>query len=213
MTAMFVSVAEVRAYLDIEGVSGKYADAVIGSNIRAASAYLQRATGRQFEYQSATTKTFTTNGASTLYIPDLRTATTVNLEDAAQTANESYWLISDSMQTGVYTSIQLRPFGSGRSGYLSHPGWFDRNLDRYGYGFGSLPNDLAITGDWGYTEYPPDLTHATKVLAAWYTKRPASVLANVAFTPDGNALNYGDLPPEVGAFISAWRLGAQMVLV
>jgi hypothetical protein len=210
---MFVTVAEVRAYLDIEGVSGKHGDPVIQSNIRAAGAFLERATGRQFEFQDNVTKTFTTNGAATVAIADLRSASAVTMEGSALTADETYWLIADSRQTGIYTTVQLRPYGSGGGrGYLAHPQWFDRNLDRYG-GYGSLPNDLTITGDWGYTEYPPDFLHTVKVLAAWYTKRPASVLANVAFTPDGSALNYADLPPEVNEFVKAWRLGSTMALV
>lgn len=215
MSAEFVTATQVRAYLDVEGVSGKYSDAVITSNIRAASAFLERATGRQFENQAATTKTFTTNGVGAVRIPDLRTATTVTLQGAALTLNSSFWPVSDNH--GIYTTLQLRPYGQGYgSGYLANPEWFDRNLDRlwarYG-GYGSLPNDLVITGDWGHDPLPEDLLHACKVLAAWYTKRPASVLANTAFTPEGGVLQYSDYPPEVLNFVKAWSLGQMLAAV
>jgi hypothetical protein len=196
----------------VDGTTGKYSDPLITSNIRAASAFIERATGRQFEAQSATTKTFTTNGLSALRIPDLRSATSITLQGATLDADESYWLITDNR--GIYTTLQFRAYGTGYS-YLSNPQWFDRNLDRYWgrYGYGSLPNDLVITGNWGWDPLPEDLLHATKVLAAWYTKRPASVLANVAFTPDGNTLNYSEYPPEVASFIEAWKLGPMLVAV
>ncbi len=204
----------MRAYLDVEGTAGKYSDAVITSNIRAASAFLERATGRQFQAQTNTTKTFTTNGAASLRIPDLRTTTSITLQGTTLDADESYWLVPDNR--GVYTTLQFRGFGSGGSySYLSNPQWFDRNLDRdwNRYGSGSFPNDLVITGDWGWDPLPEDLLHACKVLAAWYTKRPASVLANTALTPDGAVLQYSEYPPEVLNFIKSWSLGAMLVSI
>jgi hypothetical protein len=140
--------------------------------------------------------------------------TSITLQGATLDADESYWLVPDNR--GVYTTLQFRAFGTGGAySYLSNPQWFDRNLDRdwYRYGGGSLPNDLVITGNWGHDPLPQDLLHATKVLAAWYTKRPASVLANVAFTPEGNTLTYSDYPPEVLNFITAWKLGPMLVAV
>lgn len=210
-----VAIADVRAYLDVDGTTGKYSDTLIASNIRASASFLERTAGRQFERQTATTKYFTTEGRAALRIPDLRTATSVTLQGATLDADESYWLVGANY--GVSTGIQFRAFGSGRYGtYLGNPEWFDRNLDRdwYRYGsYSSLPNDLVITGNWGHDPYPWEFLHAVKVLAAWYTKRPASVLANVAFTPDGNVLNYAEFPPEVAAFVKAWRLGAELVAV
>jgi hypothetical protein len=136
--------------------------------------------------------------------------------------DESYYLIPDPMQTGLYTAIQFRGFGS-RSygyGYLSNPEWFDRDLDRLwarGWDWSySLPNDVSITGTWGYAEanLPDALRHATKVLAAFYTKRPDSVLASIATTVEGTTLDYSVLPPEVQTFIDNWRIsGPQVVAV
>jgi hypothetical protein len=131
----------------------------------------------------------------------------------ALVTNETYWLIPDNH--GAFTTLQFRAFGAGSDGrsYLSNPQWFDRNLDRdwARYGYSSLPNDLTITGNWGYDPYPHDFLHAVKVLASWYTKRPASVLANVQVTPEGNELRYTDLPPEVSGFISSWKMGEALV--
>jgi len=95
------------------------------------------------------------------------------------------------------------------------PQWFDRNLDspwypaNYGGGRGSMPNDLVLVCDVGYTDgtLPNELLMATKVLAAWYTKRPDAVLQGSSLTPDGNPIVLEDFPPEVEQFIRDWRIG------
>jgi len=215
MTApAFVSAASVREYMLLNATpsSSQYTDATLGSNIRAASWALERATGR-FYGDTTRTLVFTTNGAAYLTIPGLRTATSVTLQGSALTADSTYWLTPDAQQTGVYTGLQLRAFGSGRQGgpsYLSNPEWFDRDLDspKAMYrGLSSLPNDLSIAGAWGYTDIPEPVLHATKVLAAYYTKRPDAILSGSLVTPDGNFVNLSTLPIEVRAFVDEWRVG------
>lgn len=210
----FVSVASVREYLalnDPNTTSSKYSDATIGSNIRAASWTLERATGRYFGNRTATTLKFTTNGAAYLVIPGLRTATTVTLQSAALVADASYWLVPDAQQTGVSCGIQFRAFGTRQDGpsYLGNPEWFDRNLDsiyaRGRGGYTSLPNDLVIVGDWGYTDLPEPVLHATKVLAAYYTKRPDALLSGAITTPEGAILDLSQVPVEVKMFAEEWR--------
>lgn len=219
MTA-FITAADVRGYLELNspGSTSKYTDGALGSNIRAASEFLERSTGRWFADRTATTLRLTTNGQTSIALPGLRTATSVTQQGTLLTADSTYWLIPDVQQTGLSTAIQFRGFGS-REGpwYLSNPEWFDRNLDSPRYAYGnrySLPNDLVIVGDWGYTTLPEALMHATKVLAGWYTFRPSSLLANVSVTPDGSNIDNSSLPTEVSAFIREWRLtGAQAVSV
>ena len=212
----FITASALRAYLELNSVSAssKYDDGTLGSNIRAASSFLQRRTGRQFADQTAT-KLFTTQGRTAITIPGLRSASAVSLQSTALVADSTYWLLPDSQHTGLYTGIQFRGFGS-RS-YLSNPEWFDRNLDRtwdrYG-GYYSLPNDLSIAGTWGYTDanLPEALLHATKVLAGWYTLRPDSILANVSVSPEGTVRDYSNLPPEVIAFLHDWTLSGDQVV-
>lgn len=215
----FITASALRAYLELNTVSSssKYDDSTLGSNIRAASGFLQRRTARQFADQSATKK-FTTHGRTSITIPGLRAVSGVDpvtVQSTALTADTTYWLLPDVQQSGVYTGIAFRAFGS-RS-YLSNPEWFDRNLDRlwdrYG-GYYSLPNDLSITGSWGYTDanLPEELLHATKILAAWYTLRPDSVLANISVTAEGTVRDYSNLPPEIGAFLSNWTLSVDQAV-
>lgn len=214
----FITAEQLRDYLhlDADASDERYGDELLGSNIRAASSFLQRITRRQFEQQDDTAKSFTTNGKANIIIPDLRNATSVTLQESTLDANETYWLINDPVEPSVYTAVQVRPFGS--ANYRSNPSWFDRNLDTYygrGWPLSSLPRDLVIVGDWGYApeDYPEDLLLATKLLAAWHTRRPESVLANVRITPEGSELRYGDLPKEVAQFINDWQLTENLALV
>jgi hypothetical protein len=220
MTAMFVNVQTVRDYLDLNppGGDSKYSDATIGSNIASAGWALERATGRIF---GPVTKTlvFSTDGRAQMAIPGLRTASAVTLQGTALTANATYWLLPDLQQTGVATGIQFRAFSQPNSDprwYLGNPEWFDRDLDswRYPGSGGSMPNDLSITGDWGYAmaDIPDPVLLATKALAAWYTLRPDALLAGARMTPDGNTFDLSRLPTEVALFIAEWKTGEQAVL-
>lgn len=214
--AAFIVASEVRDYLGIASTSGQYSAAVIGSNIRAASDYLQRRTGRQFEAQDATAKTFTTHNRASLIIPDLRTASSVVRDGSALEAGTTHHLLPDRRSSGIYTAIQFRVPISRDDGpwYLHAADWWDRGLDweKRGY-WSSSPNDLVVTGDWGYAAYPDELLHATKILAAFYTKRPDSVLAGVSVTTEGAVLSYRELPIEVRVFIDEWTLDEQAVAV
>ncbi len=165
-------------------------------------------TGRQFEVQS-NTKTFSTRGRASITIPDLISASAVTLNSSALTANSSYYLIPDSQNSGVFTAIDLPQYRSPFD-FRAYSDWFDKAYDlplsaarlRYGY----LPNDLSITGVWGWTAIPPELAFATKVLAAWYTKRPDAVLSNTVQTPEGNILDLSRFPPEVNGFVQQWSI-------
>lgn len=217
--AALVSEAAVRELLDLESSgSSKYSSDLIGSNIRAASSMLERATRRIFRDESNLTLTFSTNGAASIIIPGLRTASNVQRNSSRLTADESYWLIPDMQQTGVATGIQLRPYETHTSGpwYKAIPDWWDRNLDsaywNRGGRLGSMPNDLVITGAWGYTDanLPEVVRDATKVLAAFKTLRPDAFLSGAKVTETG-IFDLSKFPIEVQAFIADWRLESQAV--
>jgi hypothetical protein len=204
----FVSASNVRSFAAISSINDPWSEANLGSNIATASAFLQRATGRQFEAQTGVTKKFTTNGASYISIPDLRSQSSVTLAGSSRTIDTDLWLIPDRMQSGVYIGVQLRPFGTPWD-YRSYSDWFDTNKDTRGY-FQSDPNDLVITGDWGHDPLPDELLHATKALALWYTKRPDASLSNTIQTPEGNIFDLSSLPAEVQSFIANWKIGSSV---
>lgn len=206
--ASFVSITEVRDYLTVTNTSGQWSEGLIGSNIRAASNNLQRWSRRQFEAQTATTKTFTTLGREYIVIPDLRTATSVSINDSTLTADVSYHLQPDRLQTGVYVGIEIP---SGKNLYRSADA-FDRNYDSWMWqGRSHNPNDLVIVGDWGHSTIPDEVLHATKVLASFYTIRPDALLSGARQTPEGNVFDLSRLPLEIQDFIRDWKLEDQVV--
>ena len=199
----FVNASNVRAYLTVTGISGQWDAALIGSNINAASSFLQRRTGRQFEAQAAVTKKFSTHAKSYLTIPDLRTASSVTLNSGTLDADSTYYLIPDRNNSGVFVGIEFPSYRQRMSPGLNT---FDINYSHLRWGFDTLPNNLSIAGDWGHAPLPDELLQATVVLAGWYTLRPDALLANARQTPEGNVFDLSALPVEVTEFINAWRI-------
>lgn len=184
--ASFVSPEDVRAYLNIDGTEGLYSQGIIQANIETASNYLQRSTGRQFEPQNATTKTFTTD-ISYLSVPDLRSVISVTIGGNAAT---DYLLHANG---DIYGALTFADFNiADYNGYAT-----------YGRGYEVT---VVITGNWGWDPLPAELTHATKILAAWYTKRPDAVLTNTLQTGEGNIVDLSRLPPEVWMFKRDWSM-------
>lgn len=206
---LWLSAADLRDYMGVSTSTGRYSDAALGSNLRAAQGLMERRTSRQFDEQGATTKTLSSDGKAVVSIPDLRTATSITLQGSALTADESYWLLPDTRHSGVFVNLQLRTFGGD---HRSNPQWFDRNLDQawYHVGYG-LPNDLVIVGDWGWTSKPDDLLLGVKSLAAWITKRADAVLAGAVQNPDGSILDYSQWPIEAQTAVAVYARGEQLV--
>lgn len=218
-TPSFTSEQSVRDIIDLNAAaSSRYSSDTIGSNIRDASWFLERATQRIFRDETALTLKFTTNGQAAVYIPGLRTASSVALNGAALTADTSYWLIPDVQQSGLSLALQLRPFnrGQGSDWYLGIPDWFDRNLDspkwHSGYRDQSLPNDLVVAGAWGYTDatLPEPVRRNTARLAAFYTIRSDALLSGARQTEAG-IFDLSNLPVEVQEFVASWKSGPQAV--
>lgn len=155
-------------------------------------------------------------GRAALTIPDLQSTTQVLLNSSTLTANASYYLIPDALNSGVFTAIDLPQYRFPYD-YRTYSDWFDKGYDlplsqaRLRMG---LPNDLVIgPGTWGWATIPDEVAHAAKVLAAWYTKRPDAVLSNTIQTPEGNILDLSRIPPEVKDFIAGWRIDLDTVAI
>lgn len=216
MIPSFVSEQSVRDIIDLNpSATSKYSSDLISSNIRAASWFLERATERIFRDESSLTLKFTTHNQDTIYLPGLRTASSVSLNGAAFTADQSYWLVPDVQQTGVSLAVSFHPWGG--TDYLSNPEWFDRNLDSAKWqslqsSRRSQPNDLSIAGAWGYTDanLPEPVRDATKRLAAWLTLRSDALLSGARVTESG-IFDLSNMPVEVQQFVASWKSGPQAV--
>lgn len=240
MTAtLLVNASDVRAYLALNATAStsQYTDATIGSNILAAQSMLEQATGRWFVDRPATTFVTTSMLRPSVYIPGFRSFTSVTWGGSSLQVNlpgetnGSVWPLPDPLMTGVYIGLQFRAYRADSWGYpwwLADSQWYDKAFDSPfypgnfggGYFYSSMPNDLVVVGDGGYDSTllpgdagaaPAEATHAVLVQAAFYTMRPASVLSDVAITPQGNVLTYSQMPAEVQQFIAKWKIGEQAV--
>lgn len=241
--SMVISTQAVRDYLELNspGTTSRYSDATIGSNILAAQSRLEKETHRFMVDRPSWTWATTTMLAAQVPIPACRAFTSVTFGGAVLTiglpgdgnTGPSAWGIADEINSGVFTALQFRPWraDSNMPWWMALGGansWFDQAADNPfdprnrggGYAWTSMPNDLVITGSFGWDStlaadsfggYPSIFLHAVKVLAGFYTMRPASILADVAITPQGGVLNYTRDAPEVAQFIADYRVGRQAV--
>jgi hypothetical protein len=232
-----VTAGQVRDYLELNspGSSSKYSDDTIGSNLRAAQSMLEQKTHRFLFDRTAFTWATTTMLMAQVQIPGFRSFTSVSWGGSVLSVglpgndlNASCWAIAEQapgVEFPLYTALQFRAHRaeSTMPWWIADPGWFDKGLDMRsypgnwggGYAYASMPNDLVILGNAGYapgTE-PDALRHAVKVLASFYTMRPASVMANIMLTAGGAGLTVDQLPPEVIEFVYDWKLGTQVVSV
>lgn len=206
---LWLSTADLRTYMATDQNTGRYADAPLGSNIRAAQGMLQRETSRLFETGTGS-KILSTDGKAVVAIPDLRSVTGVTLQGSDLTADSTYWLLPDAHFSGVYVNVQVRPFGSD---WRANPEWFDRNLDRWPRGT-STPNDLTVTSsEWGWASKPDELLIGVKALAAWLTKRADAALAGSMQDQAGNIFDYTQWPPEAQHARRVFMRGEQMAAV
>ncbi len=218
---LIVTSDQVRAYLELNtpGSTSRYSDETINSNIRAAQSTLEfNTTLLQAQVALPGFRSFSRVTWGT-------TIMTVGLPDNS-VDNPSCWGLWEASpgipdDSRLIIGLQFRPWrvDNDRPWWYADSQWFDKLLDSPfypgnwggGYAFTSMPNDLVITGDGGYApgSEPEAVKQAVKVLASFYTMRPASILATVAITPQGSVLNYSDLPAEVSQFIADWKIGMQ----
>lgn len=225
-----VSAAEVRAYLQLEADNptgnSTLTDAQIESNILAAQETLERATRRWFVDRPAVTYIATSMLRAIVPIPGFRSFDTITAYSSGTTlvVNQSVWPLPDAQNTGIYTALQFRALRADTDRWwLADRNWFDKAFDspffpgNYGGGYAwtSMPNDLEVVGDGGYAAgtYPFAWLLAVKQLASFFTKQPASLLAETIITPQGGIVNYASLPSTVTGFIQSWTAGQQAVSV
>ena len=216
--AQFVDPQVVRDILQVNAsqATTQWSNALIGSNIATASENLQRWTHRQFEPQGsnlAVTRTFSTNGAGSIHLPDLRGASSVTLGGGALTENESYSWTRDSQFPEVFVGIE---FPSRTAAWSRGLNTFDINYNhlRWDGRIQTLPGDLSITStQWGWVPYPNALLHATAVLAAYYTLRSDALLSSaINRLEEGVIFDLSRYPIEVQDFVTNFKIEAPMAV-
>ena len=230
-----VTPGQVRAYLELNSpsTSSRYSDETIGSNIRAAQSDLEAATKRFLYDHPSITWATTTMLQAQVTLPGFRSIASATWGGAAlsvavpgdgNTSPSAWglWESSPGVEERLIVALQFRAWrvDNDMPWYYADRDWWDKSLDNPfypgnyggGYAWTSMPNDLVIVGDGGYTpgSEPEAVKDAVKIYAAWKTMRPAGLLGGLAVTPQGNTVDYTSLPAEVVDFIADWSIGPQV---
>lgn len=209
-----VTATGFRDFMEWTGTTGRKSNTNVTLLLNAASDALERDTGRLITSSgSNSTRKFTSNGRAYLVIPDLRTAASVTIQSAALTADAGYWLIPSRQSPDIFVGLQLRAFG--QDSYLANPEWFDRNLDQMWMKYGgdtSLPNDVVVTGLWGWTFTPYQWVMGIYALAGYFYQHADALFSSARATPEGNIFDLSQLPTEV-KMLQDWRIGEQAAIV
>lgn len=202
-----VTLTELKSYL---GVTGSQDDLRIASAASNASIMAERDTGRTFAVTSNTTRTYSTDGQSSLVIHDrpfVDGTRTVTLNGATMTEGDSVWFLPDRRDPDSTATIQLRHFDTSRADwYKADPKWFDKNLDSRRWASGT-PNDLRITGVVGHPSVPLDVHQAVLELAAYLYWRERSGASGFVTAPDGSEVALtSDYPEAYQRMVRDWRI-------
>lgn len=202
-----ITLTELKAYL---GVTGTQDDARITSAASNASIMAERDTGRTFAVASNTTRTYSTDGQSSLVIHDRPfsdSTRTVTLNGATMTEGSSVWFLPDRRNPDATATIQLRHYDTSQANwYKVDPGWFDKNLDTAKWSVGA-PNDLVIEGVVGHPSLPLDVHQAVLELAAYLYWRERSGASGIVNTPQGDQVELSsDYPEAYQRMVRDWRI-------
>jgi hypothetical protein len=199
--------SELKAYL---GITGSQDDARIAAAVVSAIGMAERDTGRVFSVSSNVTRYYSTDGQSSLVVHDRPysdSTRVVTLSGVTQTEGTNVWFIPDRRNGEVTATIQLQHYDTSRPGwYKTDPYWFDKNLDHW-RGYGSTPNDLAITGVEGHPDVTDDVHQGMLELAAflyWHERGGASGFVQ---TPQGDQVELSsDYPEAYQQLVRNWRI-------
>jgi hypothetical protein len=210
--SQFATATELRDFMELTGTTGRKSSTNLDLILQFASNWLEKKTGRIITATASNTAyTFSTNGAPFISIPDLRLASGVTLQGAPLVADSTYWLAPSRQDPAIHTGIQLHAWG--QQGYLGNPEWFDRNLDSARVrAYGTLPNDLVITGLWGWTTTPPEWKLATLAMAMYVYGHADALFSSAKATPEGNLFDMSRLPVEVKILCEEWEIGTEIVI-
>jgi hypothetical protein len=198
--------SDLKTYLGLDG-SGD--DALIDQLLPIGLAQAERDTGRVFASGSNRTTTYSTNGEAMVAIHDRPASDpsrVVTWNGATLTEGANYWLLPDRRDPNVSVAIQLRPFDTSRADwYKADPDWWDKNLDRRGFG-GGTPNDLSISGIIGHPFPRDEVSGAILILDAFLYWRAKSGASGTAFSLTGDPVSLAQTPPEYQDFVRTWKV-------
>lgn len=188
-TALFATVDELKAHLDLV-TAGEVNDALLGVILNGTANAVQQYTRRKFVPEQIDTepmvaKTFSTRGKGVIDLPDLRTPGTVTLNSAALNTDE-YVLMGNDGEPYIWLDLG-RAWG-------------------YQHAYLAQPNDLTITGRWGFLQVPAEVKLATLQWAARVYRERDAAFADTVTGPEGATFSYfRNVPGFVKQMLDPYR--------
>jgi hypothetical protein len=173
MPPRLATVNDLAAYLDIEDRAGK--DALLSRYLVAAERLAERYARRRFSPGLAGvgdadvdyTLTLTTFGKTQIRVPDLRAVTSMTHHGTFLDTDD--WSVGYGM-SGVSPATHIELYST------RPPDRYFGMVSRVG---GHEPNDLVITGRWGFSPVPEDIVHAVCLMASKQWRRRDQGYADV----------------------------------
>lgn len=206
------SVTDVKTYL---GLTTTGDDAIITERLATAIGMAERDTGRTIASGSNSVTRYSSNGDSVLQIHDrpyTDGSRTVTWNGVSMVEGTNVWFLPDRRDQNITASLQIRFFNQTGEWYKTDPYWWDKNLDRRGFG-ASLPNDIVVSGIIGMPFPKSDITGAILVLTAFLYWRAKSGASGTAYDITGDSFSLAETPPEYQRFVADWRVRSAVAKV
>jgi hypothetical protein len=195
--------SDIKTYL---GITGAQDDVLIAASLADAIGKAERDTGRTFSAASNVTRTYSTDGQSSMVIHDrpfTDASRTVRINGVSYTEGTNVWFLPDRRDQNITATIQLKYYGSP---YVRDFNWFDGNHDDPRYLAYGTPNDLVITGIIGHPFPSADVVGAIRLLAAWLYWNAKSGASGVVQLPTGENLDLSETPARYSDFVNTWKI-------
>jgi len=178
----YATVEAIKSYLDISSAEH---DAVLETLLDAATAFIERYTGKRFRAVSDTHyfgPEAVDLATSTLILDDWAVAITQVINGNGEEIPEAGWV-----------PVPRRP------PHFGVRTWYPYRWDLSGH--------IAVTAKWGWSETPPDdIVHATVRLAAYFYRQRDAQIFDVTAFPDAGAITIPKgVPADVREILNNYR--------
>jgi hypothetical protein len=191
MANLYASLTELKAALGI-GPTDTADDTLLTVNLEAASREIDAYCARHF-YQDTGTRYFTAEHASTCFVDDLVSVTTLSTDDTSARSYGTTWATTDYDLCPVNAASRGEPFT-----------WLELTPNTT-KAFPTAARAIKIIGVFGYPVLPWRVKQACLIQAARYHMRPHAPFGVVGNADMGQMQVVPKLDPDVALLLSGLR--------
>lgn len=184
MADQLVTIAQVKARINVAGVSDTDDDTLLGELVDQVSSWVQGYTGRRFMPEPAATYVFDTSAGTVLRIPHgIRAVTSVGVATVSQPDTGGNYTTVPTGDVILRPKAQDMPEGWPATELWIRYGTLSGTITQ----FATAQNGATITGTFGWASVPPDIQAVVidAVVAAYQSRKNG---ASSVMGADGTAL-------------------------